>query len=60
MVTEVGIAVLDTKDIDGIPPGDNGANWFQLIKAYHLRVDEYKGIVNSEFVQGCPHAFNFG
>jgi hypothetical protein len=60
MITEVGIAVLDTNDIEGVPPGNNGENWFEHIKPYHLRVSEYRGIVNHKYVQGCPHAFNFG
>ncbi|KAI1126672.1 hypothetical protein F5Y10DRAFT_293468 [Nemania abortiva] len=60
VVTEIGLAVLDTEDLIDICPGEGGENWFSLVQAHHLRIKERCYIVNSEFVQGCPEAFNFG
>ncbi|EMR68364.1 putative qde-2-interacting protein [Eutypa lata UCREL1] len=60
LVTEVGLAILDTEDIMDIPPGNDGENWFSQIKTFHFRINEYSHLVNSEFVAGCPYAFNFG
>ncbi|KAI1816061.1 hypothetical protein GGS20DRAFT_269073 [Poronia punctata] len=60
LVTEVGLAVLDTGDIEDVPPGKRGKNWCALIKAYHFRIEERLHLVNHRFVQGCPDAFNFG
>ncbi|KAJ8120177.1 hypothetical protein ONZ43_g3050 [Nemania bipapillata] len=60
LVTEVGLAVLDTEDLIDICPGDRGENWFSLVQAYHFRIKERCHMVNSEFVHGCPEAFDFG
>ncbi|KAI1170734.1 hypothetical protein F4777DRAFT_591732 [Nemania sp. FL0916] len=60
VITEIGLAILDTKDIAHLAPGEGGQNWFSRIKAYHLRVEEHKHVVNSKYVQGCPNSFNFG
>ena len=60
VITEGGIAVLDTEDIMDVPPGVDGANWFAKIETFHLRVSEYAYITNHEFVHGCPDSFNFG
>ncbi|KAH8176433.1 QDE-2-interacting protein [Sarocladium implicatum] len=59
-VSEVGIAVLDTRDLQGVERGPAGKNWWPLIKAYHLRVKEYSGLRNYQFVQGCPDKFIAG
>ncbi|KAI0128856.1 hypothetical protein BJ170DRAFT_732548 [Xylariales sp. AK1849] len=59
-ITEIGLAILDTGDIEGIPPGENGENWFEHAIVHHLRIDEYRSIVNKDFVRGCPDAFHFG
>jgi hypothetical protein len=59
-VSEVGIAILDTRDLKGTAPGPAGKDWWPLIKAYHLRVKEYSGLRNYQFVQGCPDKFSFG
>ncbi|KAI1854809.1 hypothetical protein JX266_000927 [Neoarthrinium moseri] len=60
MITEIGLAILDTDDIEEVPPGQHGENWFSFIHAHHIRISEHRGIVNREFVQGCPDAFDFG
>lgn len=59
-VTEVGISVLDTLDLVGIPPGQDGKNWMACIRSFHYRVREYANVVNTNFVSGCPDKFEFG
>jgi hypothetical protein len=60
MVTEVGVTTLDTKDLAGLAPGRDGTNWFAKARHRHFRIEEFKHIVNSENVQGCPDRFEFG
>lgn len=59
-ISEIGIAILDVRDLNGEPSGPSGQNWWQFIKAYHLRTKEYAGLVNHRFVRGCPSYFDFG
>uniref|UniRef100_A0A8H7TPP9 Gfd2/YDR514C-like C-terminal domain-containing protein n=1 Tax=Bionectria ochroleuca TaxID=29856 RepID=A0A8H7TPP9_BIOOC len=59
-ISEIGIAILDTRDIAKTAPGPAGQEWWPLIKAHHLRVRELSALVNRDYVQGCPDAFNFG
>lgn len=59
-VTEVGVATLDTRDLEGWPPGPNGENWHQHIRGRHFRIIEWRDCINSEYVQGCPNTFEFG
>lgn len=59
-ITEIGIATLDTRDIKSIVPGQGGKNWMDKIRARHFRINEYKHIRNTEFVNGCPDRFEFG
>ncbi|KAJ2897374.1 hypothetical protein MKZ38_004712 [Zalerion maritima] len=59
-ITEVGIAVLDTKDIASVPPGEHATNWHQLIKARHIRLKDYLGHRNHRYIKGHPDMFNFG
>src|SRR5579871_4694057 len=59
-ITEVGISTLDTLDIIDLPPGKDGENWFNKIHHRHFRIEEYKHLVNSEHVHGCPDRFEFG
>ena len=59
-VTEVGISVLDTRDLVGVPPGENCNYWRRRIQSRHLRVREHGHIVNRDFVPGCPKDFQFG
>lgn len=40
VVTEVGIATLDTRDLKGIAPGEVGKEWHTLIRGRHIRVEE--------------------
>ncbi len=60
LITEVGIAMLDTIDILGTAPGDSGQNWFSLIRARHIRVKENIWAENSRYVHGCADRFSFG
>lgn len=60
LVTEIGFAILDTRDIRGIAPGEDGRAWFASIQARHFRVKEYRYYKNKEFVAGCPEYFQFG
>lgn len=59
-VTEIGVSVLDTQDLIGIPPGENGTEWTSRIQSRHFRVREYANVVNNSFVSGCPDKFEFG
>ena len=65
-ITEIGIATLDAKDFISVEPcgtGEEpkvGKNWWKFIHARHIRIAEHMHYVNSEFVQGCPNAFEFG
>ncbi|KAI0883642.1 uncharacterized protein GGS22DRAFT_180658 [Annulohypoxylon maeteangense] len=60
VITEVGFAVLDTKDTMRVSPGKNGCNWFKLIMSHHFVIREHADKINSMYVQGCPHLFGFG
>ncbi|KAM0346458.1 hypothetical protein ACHAPU_005523 [Fusarium lateritium] len=59
-ISEIGFAILDTRDIRGVDPGAVGRGWWPKIQAHHLRVYEYAGLRNYRFVHGCPDAFDFG
>lgn len=60
VITEVGITTLDTKDLIGVAPGKDGANWFSKARHRHFRIEEFKHIVNNQNIQGCPDRFEFG
>lgn len=60
VVTEVGFAILDTKDLHGIVPSEGAQNWFKLINGRHLRVKEYRRVRNHLYVEGWPEHFQFG
>lgn len=59
-ITEIGIATLDTRNLEMVAPGRYAENWRSLIKARHFRIHEYSHLVNSEYVSGCPGSFFFG
>jgi hypothetical protein len=59
-ITEIGIATLDTRDLIGVAPGEDGVEWRKSIKARHFRINENRQLVNSEFVAGHPDGFDFG
>lgn len=60
LITEIGIATLDTADLATVSPGNGGSNWMSLIRARHFRIKEYEHLKNHEFVHGCAENFQFG
>lgn len=59
-VSEVGLAILDARDMAKVSPGSVGQGWWDMAKCHHLRVGEYSALRNHEFIQGCPDNFDFG
>ena len=60
LITEIGIATLDTADLATISPGKGGINWMSAIRARHFRIKEYEHLKNQEFIQCCAEYFQFG
>jgi len=60
LVTEIGVAVFDTLDIDKCPPGEKGKDWFDLIRGYHYRIKENSWAQNGVHVDGHADKFDFG
>ncbi|KAK3357529.1 hypothetical protein B0T25DRAFT_161757 [Lasiosphaeria hispida] len=60
VVTEIGVAILDTAKIASVPPGEGGTKWFDFIDAHHIRVKEHSWLRNSTYLAGCPENFGFG
>ncbi|KAF2731413.1 hypothetical protein EJ04DRAFT_579126 [Polyplosphaeria fusca] len=60
LITEVGIATLDTHDLLTLAPGPDGLNWRAQITARHFLIRENMHLVNSQFISGCPDRFEFG
>ncbi|KAM0714656.1 hypothetical protein Q7P37_009954 [Cladosporium fusiforme] len=59
-VTEVGVAILDTRNLRDIDLFTSSVAIMEHIKAAHYRPVEYSKFVNKRFVHGCPDAFGFG
>ncbi|MCJ1256446.1 hypothetical protein MMC24_004267 [Lignoscripta atroalba] len=57
LITEIGIATLDTKDLIDVSPGEGGIEWMNKIRARHLRIKERTHLVNKDFVNGCADRF---
>jgi len=60
LVTEVGVATLDTRDLSGDAPGTTGTDWHKHIRGRHFRIIEYKHLVNRDFCEGAEELFDFG
>ncbi|OIW33253.1 hypothetical protein CONLIGDRAFT_165664 [Coniochaeta ligniaria NRRL 30616] len=60
IITEIGVAVFDTLDIGNRPPGDNGKDWFPLIRGHHFRIKENAWATNRVHVDGHAEKFDFG
>jgi hypothetical protein len=60
LITEIGIATLDTLDLATISPGQGGINWLSTIRARHFRIKEYEHLKNQDFIQSCAECFQFG
>ena len=60
-ITEIGVAVLDTRDVIGLSGDDvDEEAWLAKIKYAHYRPVEYARLRNKNFIKGCPECFNFG
>jgi hypothetical protein len=59
-VTEIGVAVLDMRDLWNIEPSRLSEEGPGFIKSAHYRPVEFSRLVNKRFVHGCPKAFGFG
>ena len=59
-ITEIGIASVDTRKLAVLPPGAGATAWLSQIECQHIRIDEYKHLINKRFIHGCPDKFNFG
>ena len=59
-ITEIGVAVLDTADINGLDPGENAGNWVAKMEHAHYRIFEHAKLVNRRFIKGCEDRFNYG
>jgi hypothetical protein len=60
LITEIGVGVFDTRDINKRPPGDKGKDWFPLIRGYHYRIKENTWATNRVHVGGNADRFSFG
>lgn len=60
IITEIGIATLNTRTLRGTPPGYNGHCWSDLINARHFRIRDHLSYRNHKYVRGCPDNFDFG
>ncbi|RMY15246.1 hypothetical protein D0867_06888 [Hortaea werneckii] len=59
-ITEIGVAVLDTRETSQLNSSSPLPAWFEKIKYAHYRPVEYARLRNKTFIQGCPEQFNFG
>lgn len=59
-ITEIGIAVLDTRDVAHLNGDNSQEAWLAKMKYAHYRPTEYAHLRNKTFVKGCPEQFNFG
>jgi DNA polymerase III epsilon subunit-like protein len=63
IITELGVAVLDTNDAALVPPGNDATNWKQLIQAKHYRIYEYEHLTNTTYMahtEGYTPKFRYG
>lgn len=58
ITTEIGVATLDTDDLNDLPPGEDGKAWLTAIRPRHLRISEFQHLNNSDFVSGCADNFD--
>ncbi len=59
IITEIGISTLDCRDLHGIPPGEDGKAWRDVIRSRHFRIREHAHLINTDFVSGCADRFEF-
>ncbi|TKX24826.1 putative nucleic acid binding protein 13 [Elsinoe australis] len=59
-ITEIGIAVMDTRECEEVCPGPGGRNWFQFIDCRHLTIHENKHLLNRHNTTAGEHTFEVG
>lgn len=59
-ISEVGISIADMEELRMKTPGEFCRSWWPFISSHHLRTHEYSGLVNRQFITGCPDNFDFG
>ncbi|KAK0882374.1 hypothetical protein LTR87_003898 [Friedmanniomyces endolithicus] len=59
-ITEIGVAVLDTRDCADLWLGADEQQWIEKIQYAHYRPVQYADLRNKNFIQGCAEGFNFG
>lgn len=59
-VTEVGVAVLDTRRLEQNGSCPDLTSIAGLMEHAHFRPVEYSNLVNRRFVKGCPNSYGFG
>ena len=57
VVTEVGISILDTLDLQQIAPGEGGEAWMKKIRSRHFRIAEAAHYNNTQYITGCADKF---
>ncbi|KAI9843863.1 MAG: hypothetical protein M1838_002420 [Thelocarpon superellum] len=60
LITEIGVATLDTLDLAGVPIGQEAMNWMEKIRVRHFRILENAHLKNKKYLTGCPENFEFG
>lgn len=60
VVTEIGLATIDTRDLQGQAPGEAGVDWHKHIRPRHFRISEHKHLVNHLYCKGAPDQFDYG
>ncbi|KAF2149407.1 hypothetical protein K461DRAFT_296878 [Myriangium duriaei CBS 260.36] len=60
IITEIGVATLDTRDVRHIHPSTGAESWLSKIRSMHVIIDEHKQYINTRYVKGCPDKFHFG
>lgn len=60
LITEIGVALLDSSRLVGMAPGETGRNWFRFVQGHHLRIKENAWAENKRHVAGCADKFDFG
>ena len=59
IITEIGVSTLDSRDLQGIPPLEDGKAWRDVIRSRHFRIREHAHLINTDFVSGCADRFEF-
>ncbi|KAI9690943.1 MAG: hypothetical protein M1822_008563 [Bathelium mastoideum] len=59
-ITEIGVSILDVRDIKSSFPTPDISLWLSHIHTRHFRIEEHAEYVNKVNVHGCPDSFDFG